>query len=319
MNKKKIIGLLIVIAGLLVYVYPTISSIYNEYLANAQIRTIITDTSENEDENEAEIEKAAEYNESLLERFGRREKPEAGSDALGTDDEELYESLLSGSGGAMGFIEIPCISQRLPIYHYADDDSLEKGVGHVYGSSLPVGGTGTNCVLTGHRGLAGNLLFTRLDEVKENDMIYMTVFGQTLAYIVTDISVMLPEDAENISIDPDKDLVTLITCTPYGVNSHRLVITAERTEYTESEPVLTDMEVLVNAVSFKKLYIAGGILLIVVTGMTVNAFHLAKETKKGEDKLEKQDKKSNAICLCRTGSFSYPFILRAKMDKKPRI
>lgn len=149
---------------------------------------------------------------------------------------EDYENMLNLDGnGVMGYIEIPKIEVKLPIYHGSEEESLEKGIGHMEKTSLPVGGKGTHCVLTGHRGLPNAQLFTRLDELKEKDLIYISVLDKTLAYEVDQIQVVLPEEMKVAEINPEQDYITLVTCTPYSVNSHRLLVRGCRIEYREKE------------------------------------------------------------------------------------
>lgn len=131
----------------------------------------------------------------------------------------------------MGSIEIPSININLPIYHGTSDEVLSAGVGHLNGSSLPIGGVNIKSILTAHRGLPSSKLFTRLDELVEGDLFFIRVLNETLAYKVNDIQVIDPEDVAGLEIEEGKDLVSLITCTPYGLNTHRLVVTGERTEY----------------------------------------------------------------------------------------
>ena len=149
--------------------------------------------------------------------------------------DDSYNSLLSQSlNGVMGSIEIPKISVDLPIYHGTSDEVLSMGIGHIQGTSLPIGGENTHSVLSGHRGLPGSKLFTRLDEIKEGDYFFITTLGETLAYKVCDIQVVMPDNTEVMEITGGKDLVSLVTCTPYGINTHRLVVTGERVPYEES-------------------------------------------------------------------------------------
>ncbi|MDF7663209.1 class C sortase [Bifidobacterium sp. ESL0763] len=139
-----------------------------------------------------------------------------------------YRSLLDTGDGVMGTIRIPKISVKLPIGHGTSDAVLKHGAGHLYGTSLPVGGPSTNSVLSGHRGLTSALLFTRLDELRKGDIFYVQTLGRTMGYRVIDINVIKPEDTHLYKVVPGKDLVTLMTCTPYGVNTHRLIITGTR-------------------------------------------------------------------------------------------
>lgn len=144
---------------------------------------------------------------------------------------ESYDELLNVRGdGIMGYVEIPQISVDLPIYHGTDESSLNRGVGHLLGSSLPVGGLGSHCVITGHSGLSGQKMFSDLDQLKLGDVFYLKSLDETLAYMVLNISTVLPEDTSKLSIDPAQDTVTLVTCTPYGVNTHRLLVQGQRIE-----------------------------------------------------------------------------------------
>lgn len=181
---------------------------------------------------------ASAYNETLL---TVPEKPYT-KDAL-IKAAESYDTLLNvREDGLMGYVEIPAIGVNLPIYHGTEESTLDRGVGHLLGSSLPVGGTGTHCVLTGHSGLAGQKMFSDLNLLKAGDLFFLRVMGETLAYRVTDIYTVLPEDTGKLTIDAGRDLCTLVTCTPYGVNSHRLLLRGERTEYEEAVSVIEDAE-----------------------------------------------------------------------------
>jgi sortase A len=164
---------------------------------------------------------------------GEKEKTKSEEDAT-------YQSVLSSPNGVMGSIRIPKVSIYLPIYHGTSDEVLDRGSGHLYGTSVPVGGKSTNTVLTGHRGLTDALLFTRLDELKKGDIIYITTLGHTLGYRVEDINVVEPEDTHLYKVVPGRDLLTLMTCTPYGVNTQRLVITAHRGKIPDNIPPLED-------------------------------------------------------------------------------
>ncbi|WEV47807.1 class C sortase [Bifidobacterium sp. ESL0690] len=154
--------------------------------------------------------------------------------------DKTYQSMLTSSNGVMGTIRIPKISLRLPIYHGTAQGTLSQGVGHLHGSSLPVGGKSSNAVLTGHRGLAEATLFTRLDELGKGDNIYIQTLNRTMGYRVISIHVVKPDDTHLYRVVNGKDLVTLMTCTPYGVNTERLVITAKRGNIPKTVPVLTD-------------------------------------------------------------------------------
>ena len=226
--KRLIIGTTIVFGiGLFVFVFPLVSAMSNERVAaHAVTRFDAAVLKITQDDKSALREGADSYNQSLPQNVGIIH--EAGFTAsVGTDP--VYESLLClTDDGIMATLSIPQIDLILPIYHYATDDQLEHGVGHIYGTSLPVGGNGTHCVLTGHRGLPTAELFTRLDELREGSRIYISSLNEILVYDVVNIMVVLPSSVEDMVISPDKDLLTLVTCTPYGVNTHRLIVTAER-------------------------------------------------------------------------------------------
>lgn len=160
-----------------------------------------------------------------------------GSAASSSDSSAAdYESQLAGSGGVMGAVRVPKISVELPIYHGTSDAALASGAGHLYGTSLPVGGPSTHAVLTGHRGLATAQMFTRLNEIEIGDYLYITVMDRTLAYEVDSIDVIDPTDSSRLRIVPGQDRLTLMTCTPYGVNTHRLLVSGHRVPYPADAP-----------------------------------------------------------------------------------
>ena len=164
---------------------------------------------------------------------------DTGSASASSTDAE-YQSLLDSGGGVMGTIRIPKISVRLPIYHGTSESALASGAGHLYGSSLPVGGKSTHAVLTGHRGLVEAAMFTRLDEMRVGDYFYIEVMGRTLGYQVDRITVIEPNDTSQLKIVPGEDRVTLMTCTPYGVNTHRLLVSATRSAIPDEIPAEND-------------------------------------------------------------------------------
>lgn len=158
------------------------------------------------------------------------------SGASSASADEDYDSLLNTGNGVMGAISIPSISANLPIYHGTSATALESGIGHLQGSSLPIGGTSTHAVLTGHRGLVKAAMFTRLDEVKRGDTFSITVLGRTMEYRVDRIAVIEPDDTSQLGITPGEDRVTLMTCTPYGVNTHRLLVSGTRVAVDAGKP-----------------------------------------------------------------------------------
>ncbi|WEV53006.1 class C sortase [Bifidobacterium sp. ESL0704] len=184
-------------------------------------------------------------------------------DLQSANDKE-YQARLNTVDGIMGSIRIPKISVKLPIYHGTSDAALAQGVGHLYGTSLPVGGASTNAVLSGHRGLASATMFTRLDELRIHDIIYVDTLQHTMGYRVTGIHVILPEDTHLYKVVPGKDLLTLMTCTPYGVNSHRLIITAQRGRIPEDIPSSTPGDALLYSLLTAAGVLLGGVVIVMV-------------------------------------------------------
>lgn len=221
-HMSTIIAILVFITGLSLLLYPTVSNYWN---SKHQSRVVAnySDTLAKMDKKEKQyaIDQAVQYNESLV-LNGNRFSP---SDS----DLSLYKSLLNADGtGMMGYITIPEIRCKLAIYHSVDDSVLQVGVGHLEGSSLPVGGSSTHCVISGHRGLPSARLFTDIDRLEKGDLFYLHVYGKVLAYEVDKISVVEPEDYGPLEIEEGKDLCTLLTCTPYGINTQRLMVRGHR-------------------------------------------------------------------------------------------
>lgn len=221
-HMSTIIAILVFITGLSLLLYPTVSNYWN---SKHQSRVVAnyTDTLAKMDKKEKQyaIDQAVQYNESLV-LNGNRFSP--------SDSElSLYKSLLNADGtGMMGYITIPEIRCKLAIYHSVDDSVLQVGVGHLEGSSLPVGGSSTHCVISGHRGLPSARLFTDIDRLEKGDLFYLHVYSKVLAYEVDKISVVEPEDYGPLEIEEGKDLCTLLTCTPYGINTQRLMVRGHR-------------------------------------------------------------------------------------------
>ncbi|MCH9276978.1 class C sortase [Bifidobacterium amazonense] len=163
-----------------------------------------------------------------------------GEDTTSAKDKD-YQSQLDTGGGVMGTIRIPKVSIDLPIYHGTSQEALASGAGHLYGTSLPVGGKSTHSVITGHRGLVEALMFTRLDEMQQGDFFYIEVMGETLAYQVDRISVIKPDDTRLLRVVDGEDRVTLMTCTPYGVNTHRLLVSGHRVAIPVPAPYPNDV------------------------------------------------------------------------------
>ena len=225
----------IALIGIIFLGYPVLNNYLYEK-SQAELASYYQKRSENtpKKERSAQWEKCYEYNSMLLDRDSFLTDP-FGSRQPDYDDSQ-YESLLNLYGdGSMGSLEIPGIADQLIIYHGTDDTTLQNGVGHLRGTSFPVGGTGTHSVLSSHSGVPDRKLFTNLDQMKKGDVFYLNILGERLTYKVDKISVVLPHEIEDILIDPDEDYVTLITCTPYGINSHRLLVRGTRITDEEAE------------------------------------------------------------------------------------
>lgn len=214
-----------------------------------------------------ELEKARAYNEELVGNVVLSDP--FNLEGLREQNEEYAGLLNVADDGVMGYIKIPAVDINLPIYHGTADEALEKGVGHLENTSLPVGGTGTHCVLSGHTGLPGSLLFTDLDKLEEKDQFYLYVLDQKLAYEVDQIKVVEPTEIRDLYIDIDQDYVTLVTCTPYGINSHRLLVRGHRIPYVEEAVVQQQKNLSIHKDTWretyrKALWIAGIALFLVI-------------------------------------------------------
>lgn len=219
------------IIGLGLCSFPLVSGVIESAKQRELIKTYQTDVQKKEEKEEI-LQEAHDYNDILYQTQGAIVGNLA--DTL-LSEENYMEQLKIGENGLIGSVEIPKIQVNLPIWHGTSEEVLANGAGHLMGSSLPVGGKNTRCVLTGHRGLPSSKLFTRLDELVEGDLFYVQVCGETLAYRVNHMEVIDPEEIEKLRIIPQKDIVTLVTCTPYGINTHRLIVDGERIAYRKSE------------------------------------------------------------------------------------
>ena len=233
---KKILVTLFIGASLIMMFYPRISNFVNQHQADITVDNYKKkEKSLSEEQKEEMWKKAQMYNADLAENQVELTDPFVESKSA-IKSGLIYNNLLNiDKSGMMCYLEIPCINVNLPVFHGTAASTLERGIGHLEGSSLPVGGKSTHAVLTGHTGLNNAKLFTDLTEVKEGDLFFLHTLGKDLAYRVIGTEVVLPEETQDLLIRKGKDLVTLITCTPYGVNSHRLFVTGIRTKYTPEE------------------------------------------------------------------------------------
>ena len=220
--------------------YPVISNYVNEKYAS-EIHTVyeeVIQQAANSTLREA-MELAIAYNEAITPGTAG----EAYSQAALLEASVDYESQLNIAGnGIMGYVEIPKISVNLPIYHGTGNDSLERGVGHLLGSSLPVGGESTHAILTGHSGMATQKMFTDLEQLSIGDVFNLHILDETLAYQVDNIKTVLPYDTSLLGVYSGEDYCTLVTCTPYGVNTHRLLVRGTRIPYKEAEVIVEEIQ-----------------------------------------------------------------------------
>lgn len=222
-----IVLVLIFFIGLSLLLYPTVSDYWNSFHQSRAIATYTEQVAEIDDDVYKEIWAAAQdYN---------QRHAVSGNTFINTDEEnEEYNSLLNvADNGVMGYIEIPSIHCSLPIYHGTDEAALQIAIGHIEGTSLPVGGESTHCVLSGHRGLPSARLFTDLDQLVEGDVFFLRILDETLTYQVDKILIVEPQEVDALAIEEGKDYCTLVTCTPYGINSHRLLVRGHRIENPE--------------------------------------------------------------------------------------
>lgn len=263
-NISTIVLVLIFFVGLSLLLYPTISDYWNSFHQSRAIATYAEAVAEMDDEDYEKMwQEAVAYNQELSNRAGRW--------ILTEEEEKEYNQILNvGGTGIMGYIEIPEIKVALPIYHGTDEGVLQIAVGHIAGSSLPVGGTGTHSVISGHRGLPSAKLFTNLDELEEGDVFMLRVLDETLTYEVDKISIVEPDDLTGLEIEADQDLCTLVTCTPYGVNSHRLLVRGHRIENLDDDSI----RVTADAMQVDRLLVASAIavpiLLVLVIWVLVH-------------------------------------------------
>ena len=232
MTIKDIIRLLVLVVAFAVLLYPTVSSYVNEKNGSKVVSNYDAESVRlSNAEKEQMLEDARTYNKEMLSNIDLIDPFSQGE----TSVDARYESLLNMDGsGMMGYIRIPKIKVEIPIYHGTSESVLQAGVGHFWGTSLPVGGESTHTVLTGHRGLPTKTLFTNMDKLVKGDVFYIKVLDETLAYKVDQILTVLPEETEALSIVPGQDYATLVTCTPYAINTHRLLVRGHRIPYEEA-------------------------------------------------------------------------------------
>ena len=285
-----VLGVLCILLAVAFSVYPLVSN----YLAEKNkslVCTAYTETVEELDDSNIQtmLKEAQEYNAALAPGTISMDGTFS-QDALLAAAEDYYDLLTVNEAGIMGYVEIPKIEVYLPIYPGTEEDVLSIGVGHLLGSTLPVGGDSTHTVLTGHSGLASEKMFSDLDQLTEGDVFYLHVLNEVLAYEVDEINVVLPEDTSHLGITKGEDYCTLVTCTPFGVNTHRLLVKGSRIEYipeeetAEAESVINEVETVRS--TWQEQYIKGvliAVIVVFVSGLVIIvACHLKRPRKRGK-------------------------------------
>ena len=288
-TKKKVITICVAVVAFIIALgitlYPMISTWYNER-HQAEVHIHYQEKVEQVDNTkliEAK-ELAVAYNQTILP--GAQDEDSFSNEALLNAIED-YAGLLNLAGdGIMGYVEIPKIGVSLPIYHGTNNSTLERGVGHLLGSSLPVGGESTHSVLTAHSGMASQKMFSDLDRLKIGDIFFLDVLGEKLAYQVDQIKTVLPYDTTFLQTEMGNDLCTLVTCTPFGVNTHRLLVRGTRIEYEEAEVIVEEKLETEEPVksTWEQQYLQGiliGIGAVVILGLGLLVFWYVRRRRNG--------------------------------------
>ena len=278
-----ILAVVLFVAALGLTFYPIISNYVNTLYAS-EIHTAYEEVIAQTD-NSALLEAkelAVAYNESITPGAARDTYSQESLKEASVD----YESQLNIAGdGIMGYVHVPKIGVNLPIYHGTDSDSLERGIGHLLGSSLPIGGADTHSILTAHSGMASQKMFSDLPQLAVGDVFYLNVLGETLAYQVDQINTVLPHDTTYLGIEQDMDICTLVTCTPFGVNTHRLLVRGSRIPYEEAEvieEVTTQEEV---ASTWEQQYVRGlviGLAVVMILAIIILAAWCIRRIRHGK-------------------------------------
>lgn len=279
MKKKagNLVICIIFLAGLSLLLYPFVANQWNNYRQKQLISNyeqVVSDKEAAEGiDYDAERKKAEDYNEALLPCV----LPDSFALAESSGVDPVYMNTLNIAGDEMmGSVEIPKINIKIPIYHTTEEEVLNKGAGHLEGSSLPVGGANTHAVISAHRGLPSASLFTDLDQMKVGDHFLIHVLNETLCYEVDKISVVKPEDTSALAVEDGQDLVTLLTCTPYGVNTERLLVRGHRVPYVEEE--VKEEKTVLSGSSLHTNYLLWVFVGLSVTALFIFVLYL-KETK----------------------------------------
>ena len=285
MKKKKgnfttLLLILVLLAGLSLLLYPSVSDYWNSFHKTRAIAAYAEEVANLNQDQYDEIWAAAEsYNASLTDR--------ANAYLLSDAQKEEYQQLLNVSGlGVMGYIEIPSIDCALPIYHGTEESVLQIAVGHLEWSSLPVGGESTHCVLSGHRGLSSAKLFTNLDKLQTGDIFMLRVLDNVLTYEVDQILIVKPQETGALRIEEGKDYCTLVTCTPYGINTHRLLVRGHRIDNIEQAKTV---RVTADAIQIEPLLVAPVVAIPILLLLLILLLLPKKPRKKHGGEADEED------------------------------
>ena len=281
---KDIIRLIVLFVAFSVLLYPTFSSYLNEKNGSKVVSYYDEESVKlSKAEKEQMLEEARAYNKEMLGNIDL-------IDPFSQEDVEIddrYESLLNVDGsGMMGYIRIPKINVELPIYHGTSEAVLQAGVGHFWGTSLPVGGESTHTVLTGHRGLPTKTLFTNMDKLEVGDIFYIKVLDETLAYQIDQILTVLPQETDSLSIEPGKDYATLVTCTPFAINTHRLLVRGERIPYEEATKQEPDTNIKPELSFTAKVLIVT--IIVIFIGLMIAVIYSIRDRKRRKARCERR-------------------------------
>lgn len=269
-NLSTIVLVVIFFVGLSLLLYPSVSNYWNSFHQSHMIASYVEEVANMDQEKYDRLwQGAEEYNRALQDTYFH----------LTLNDEEYarYEKILDVTGtGIMGYIDIPKIKCSLPIYHGIDEAVLQIAIGHIAGTSMPVGGTGTHCVLSGHRGLPSAKLFTEIDKLIVGDEFMIRTLDEVLTYEVDQILIVLPEETDALKIEKDKDLCTLVTCTPYGINTHRLLVRGHRVETVDRSSI----RVTADAIRIEPMVVAPVVAAPILLALLVYVMISADKKKK---------------------------------------
>lgn len=258
LSKSTIALLLALLAGLSLLLYPAVSDWWNSFHQSRAIAGYVSATSNMDEADYADmLAQARSYNADLL-GFANRYYP------TDYEHQRYIDTLNVTPDGIMCYVEIPSIRLSLPVYHGVDDAVLQVAIGHIEGTSLPVGGPSTHCVISGHRGLPSAELFSNIDQLREGDTFMLQVLGDTLTYEVDQIRIVLPDELDDIDIVENQDLCTLVTCTPYGVNTHRLLVRGHRVANDPDDP-----RVVADARQIDPAYVAPFVAAPIIAAMII--------------------------------------------------